>query len=119
MNSRYGAAPTHTPPKPSSMPLTRFNPSKNTVFLSNLPSPSVSSKITILSPSLRSGMTRPGVGCRRGYVYASTTHSRPRSSMHMAIGWCRSGSPANRLTLNPSGTVIALAASCGGSPAYL
>jgi hypothetical protein len=27
MNSRYGAAPTHTPPKPTSRPLTRFSPS--------------------------------------------------------------------------------------------
>ena len=119
MESVNGAAPTHTPPNPTSMPLARFSPSKNTVRLSNLPSPFVSSKITILSPSLPPGMTGPGSGLRRGYVYASITHSRPRWSIVNAMGWWTSGSPANSVTSKPGGTVIAFAASSGFSPADL
>ena len=49
MNSRYGAAPTNTPPKPTSIPLTRFRPSAKTLRLSSVPSPSVSSKIRMRS----------------------------------------------------------------------
>jgi hypothetical protein len=40
MNIKYGAAPTHTPPNPSSMPLTRFRPSQKIFFVSKVPSPS-------------------------------------------------------------------------------
>src|SRR6478609_2086098 len=48
-NTRFGEEQSHTPPKPSSMP-ERFTPSfMNTVFLSNVPSPSVSSRITTRS----------------------------------------------------------------------
>ena len=80
MNSRYGAAPTQTPPKPTSMPLTRFSPSMKTVRLSNLPSPLVSSKIRMRSFAL-SARARAGDRCN-----ASATQSRPRSSMAKAIG---------------------------------
>ncbi len=38
--------------------------------------------------------------------------------MAKAIGWWTSGSPAKSVTLNPSGTVIAFAASSGESPAW-
>jgi hypothetical protein len=49
MKYRYGAAPTYTPPNPTSIPLTRFSFSAKTVFLSNRPSPSASSKMKMLS----------------------------------------------------------------------
>src|SRR5436190_1367504 len=55
MNMRYGAAPTQTPPKPTSRPLTRFSPSMKTVRLSKWPSPSVSSKIRMRSLPCPSG----------------------------------------------------------------
>src|SRR5436305_14526452 len=48
-NSKFGDEQSHTPPKPISMP-ERFTPlSMNTVFLSKVPSPSVSSRITTRS----------------------------------------------------------------------
>src|SRR5262249_49022218 len=49
-----------------------------------------------------------------GYDMHSTTHRRPRSSKAKAMGWTTSGSPATRVTLKPSGRVIALGASFGG-----
>src|SRR5689334_10746938 len=61
MNMKFGAAPTHTPPKPISKPLTRFKPSMKTVRLSNLPSPSVSSKTRMRSLPCR-GADGIGVG---------------------------------------------------------
>src|SRR5262249_19197818 len=54
MKIRFGDEQSQTPPKPSSMP-DRFEPlSRKTVFLSNVPSPSVSSRITTRSPPVPS-----------------------------------------------------------------
>ncbi len=74
-----GAAPTQTPPKPTSIPLTRLSLSAKTFFESNLPSPLVSSKIKMRSCALSSGR-------RMGYEWASATQSRPRSSIVNPIG---------------------------------
>jgi hypothetical protein len=49
MKSSAGGEPTQTPPKPTSRPLMKLRLSANTVRLSNLPSPSVSSKMRIVS----------------------------------------------------------------------
>ena len=63
MNRRCGAAPTQTPPKPTSRPLTRFRWSAKTLRVSNRPSPSVSSKIRMRSCAWSSAdAPRVGIG---------------------------------------------------------
>ncbi len=54
---------------------------------------------------------------RTGYVWASATQRRPRSSSAKAIGRTTSGSEAAGFTVNPFGTVIARAASAADRPA--
>ena len=85
-----------------------------TVRLSNLPSPSVSSKIRMRSLRLSFGARRDGVAC----TPRRPTAGRGRRGRTRSAG-ATSGSPANSVTVKPSGTVIALAASSGGRPAYL
>ena len=94
---------------PISIPETKFKPSIKTFFLSKVPSPSVSSKIRILSLPCPSG-------AGTGYVCPSTTQSLPRASMVKLIGFTTSGSAAARVILKPFGIVIALAASTPESP---
>ena len=50
-------APQADPPPPGSMPVGMCSPSANTIDLSALPSPSVSSRITILSLGISPGTT--------------------------------------------------------------
>jgi hypothetical protein len=61
---------------------------------------------------------RRSSGTRTGYEYASATQTRPRSSSASAIGWTTSAPRRTGETRNPSGTVIARAASSGASPSY-
>jgi hypothetical protein len=55
-NNKSGALATQTPPCPTAIPDGMFSPSAKTLTVSALPSPSVSSRILILS--------RPGPGSR-------------------------------------------------------
>src|SRR5262245_44251790 len=76
---RFGVLHSQTPPKPSAMPLRLTPLSRKTVFLSNRPSPSVSSRMVTRSSPLPSLL-------HFGYDRHSTTQSRPRSSVVMAMG---------------------------------
>ena len=100
-----GELATQTPPCPTAIPEGMFSPSANTVNLSALPSPSVSSSTLTRS--------RPGPGLRRGYSRLSVIQMRPRSSKVIATGLTMSGSAATSSTRKPWGTVIARIASAG------
>ena len=104
-NRMSGELATQTPPWPTAMAEGMFNPSANTVILSAVPSPSVSSKILTRS--------RPSPAERRGYSRLSQTQMRPRSSKHMATGLTRSGSWATSSTWKPWGTRMWVRDSCG------
>ena len=110
MKTKRGIDNTNTPPNPYST-LDRLTAlSRNTVFLSKVPSLSASSKIRMRSfPSFASA------GSHFGYERHSTTHILPRSSNVIDIGCTTSGSPANRVALNPGGNLMAAAASFGGN----
>ena len=77
---KYGAAPTHTPPKPTSKPLTRFSFSANTLRLSKRPSPSASSKMRMRSrPSRPSARNR--IFVRFGNPHAAAIVERHRDRL--------------------------------------
>ena len=84
-----GGEHSHTPPKPSVIPLSRCPFVRNTFRSSNFPSPFASLKMTT-----RSWFS----GLKSGYEKLSTTHTLPRSSKSNAIGCNTSGSPANNST---------------------
>ena len=110
MNSRYGAAPTHTPPKPTSRPLTRFSLSVNTVRLSKL-----AVAVGVFEdqdPVAALALPARGPGTR--------TPRRPTAGRgRRAPSRSAASRPARRrqtVTVKPSGTVIAFAASSAGKP---
>ena len=99
-----GAWATSSPLPLNSMPVGLCRPRANVLQVSATPSPSVSSRMRILS-SIGS------VGFQCGYVCHTATHSRPLASQAICTGLTSSGnfsSLANRLTFSPLPGVMAL-----------
>ena len=106
-NQMFGMLKQMTPSPYGMSPIGMLSLSAKTVTTSALPSPSVSSRMRIVSRGVTSA------AAAKGYSSELLTHNRPLPSKARFMGFAMSGSEATSSTRKPSGTTNDFCSSSG------